>query len=352
MSTAATDRWQAALADPGLSKLRELVSDSRPRPVKLQNYLQAFISANEDAARSANFANQLRDDLDPIVLIAHNKEAMASDDTAIRVLKTLKILSRKYDNRVELGKAIADDVVRVLLEGRQSAVAAEAANVVLNICYEKENVALIIAAGGVAPLVQLLSSSELELQANAAGAIQSICFQTEGRQYVRELGAIQMVLPLLGSESLKVQTRAVGAVHNISSEPEAIRVIRRLGGIAPLVSLLRAPSAAICGSAAGALQNLSRESSARKEIRDLGGVVPLTDLLFGDDVQSQVCAAGAILNLLGPDLGPEDESNSKRNSFKKLLSLALAIGIVNEPLREQYSEMEATASAAALPPNT
>ena len=102
----------------------------------------------------------------------------------------------------------------------------------------------------------------------------------------------------------------------------------------------------MCGSAAGALQNLSRETTARKEIRDLGAVVPLTDLLFGDDVQSQVCAAGAVLNLLGPDLGAETESNEKRQGFKKLLSMAISIGMIAEPLRQQQGDMLAAAKAA------
>ena len=113
-----------------------------------------------------------------------------------------------------------------------------------------------------------------------------------------------------------------------------------------LIQLLRVPSAPVCGSAAGALQNLSRETSARKEIRQLGAVVPLADLLFGDDVQSQVCAAGAILNLLGPELGPENDANEKRAGFKKLLSLALSVGMVQEPLRAQQAEMQQEARGA------
>mmetsp|Transcript_16932 Transcript_16932/g.43497 ORF Transcript_16932/g.43497 Transcript_16932/m.43497 type:complete len:342 (+) Transcript_16932:81-1106(+) len=329
-----------------LSKLRQLLqSDPRvanSRPVKLSNVLQQFVAANEDASRSANFASQAPDDVRDVVELVGNVQAMASDDLALRVLKTLKILSRKYENRIRLGELVVADLVRVLGEDRPSAVLGEAANVVLNVCYERDNVARIIAAGGVPPLIGLLSSTELDLQANAAGAIQSICFQTEGRSYVREMGAIPAVLPLLSSPSLKVQTRAVGAVHNISSEPEAIRLIRRLEGIAPLIVLLRTPSASVCGSAAGALQNLSRETTARREIRDLGAVVPLSDLLFGDDVQSQVCAAGALLNLLGPELGAETESNVKRQGFKKLLSLALTIGMVTEPLRAQQLEMQGT----------
>ena len=135
-----------------------------------------------------------------------------------------------------------------------------------------------------------------------------------------------------------MQTRAVGAVHNMSSEPEAIKIVRRLGGIGPLVALLRAPSPAVCGSAAGALQNLSREAAARKEARELGAVVPLGDLLFGTDVQSQVCAAGAILNILGPELGAEVESNKQRRGLKKLLSLAITLGMLHDSLSAEVAE--------------
>ncbi|KAL3905921.1 MAG: hypothetical protein SGPRY_010741 [Prymnesium sp.] len=345
------------MTDPEIRKVDELVAaDLRlQRPLRIQNALQAFISANEDARSSPNFANHGADSLDGVVRIFSSPAVGESDELAVRVLKTLKILSRKYENRVKLGERIVTDLVRVLGQRSVPAVLGEAANVVLNICYERENVQRILQAGGVPPLVELLCSKDAELQANAAGAIQSICFQPEGRTYVRELGAIPSVLPLLTSDSLKVQTRAVGAIHNISSEPEAIRVIRRLQGIDPLVNLLRVPSAAVCGSAAGALQNLSRESVARQvrarfvrrltgsdrvpscmqEIRATGALVPLTDLLFGDDVQSQVCAAGAILNVLGPDLGPENDSNNERKAFKKLLSVAITIGMIQGPLRAE-----------------
>ena len=46
--------------------------------------------------------------------------------SALRVLKTLKILSRKYDNRVRLGESVVPDLVRVLSEERSAAVAGEA----------------------------------------------------------------------------------------------------------------------------------------------------------------------------------------------------------------------------------
>ena len=55
--------------------------------------------------------------------------------------------------------------------------AAEAANIILNVCYERPSVALVVQCGGVETLVRCLNDSSADLQANVAGAIQSICFQ-------------------------------------------------------------------------------------------------------------------------------------------------------------------------------
>jgi len=340
------------MADPQVVALRKLLTATpdcaSTRPQKLSNALQAFVSVNEDAASSPNYQSSEPDDLDIFIALVSLQAVKENAELLLRLLKCMKILTRKYDNRVRLGEHIVEDLVEVLHDRVSIDVAAEASNVVLNICYERENVVRLVHADGVPPLVQFASDNEnADLQANAAGAIQSICFQKEGRSFVREQGAIQAILPLLASSNLKVQTRAVGAVHNMSSEPEAIRVIRRLEGIPLLVQLLRAPSAPICGSAAGALQNLSRESASRGEILSLGAVVPLSDLLFGSDVQSQVCAAGAILNLLGPAMGAENASNEKRQGFKKLLSLALTVGMLNDALRPEQTEMDPSASKPA-----
>ena len=178
------------------------------RPQKLLNALTAFVTANEDAARSPNYAKATPDDLEPAAALLGSPAVKASDALLVRVLKCCKILSRKYDNRVGLGATVVDDLVDVLHADVADDVAGEAANVVLNICYERENVARLVDAGGVPPLVAYLGSTNAELQANAAGAIQSICFQKEGRAHARDLGAIEGVLPLLSSPSLKVRKRA------------------------------------------------------------------------------------------------------------------------------------------------
>ena len=194
-----------ACIDPDLRRLAEIVAADPQvtRPVKMANCLQGFIAANEDASRSPNFATNAADDVEGVVTMLGSAKAMGESEVAVRVLKALKILSRKYDNRVSLGQLVVPDLVHVLEASTSASILGEAANVVLNICYERENVQRIIDAGGVAPLVVLLGDDSQELQANAAGAIQSICFQSEGRAFVRELGAIPAVLPLLTSTSLK-----------------------------------------------------------------------------------------------------------------------------------------------------
>ena len=64
--------------------------------------------------------------------------------------------------------------------------AAEAANIILNVCYERASVALVVQCGGVATLVSCLHDSSADLQANAAGAIQSICFQVRTQHRVTD----------------------------------------------------------------------------------------------------------------------------------------------------------------------
>lgn len=297
--------------------------------------LAGFVRANENAATSPNYTSDAPDQLDPLATLFTG--ALAADDHALTtlVLKALKILSRKFSNRLRIGALVMHDLVQLLgASDADDAHSAEAANVALNVCYERKNVLLLTQAGGIPPLVSLLRADNLDVQANAAGALQSICYQKEGRGVVRENGALQALVPLLSSPSIKVQTRATGAMHNLSSDADAIRIIRRLRGVPPLVSLLNAPSAAICASAAGALQNVSRELAAADEALRLGAVVPLTDLLFAGDVQVQVSAAGALLNVLSTKLG----SDSQKASLKRLLSVGLTLGALHTSIHQSMGD--------------
>lgn len=56
-------------------------------------------------------------------------------------------------------------------------IAAEAANALLNVCYEQQHVRWVVETGLVPYLIRLLHDDSLDVQANVAGALQSISFQ-------------------------------------------------------------------------------------------------------------------------------------------------------------------------------
>lgn len=68
-------------------------------------------------------------------------------------------------------------VLQYLQHAANPRIASEAANVLLNLCYERKNVHIVVEHGGVPLLLNALESDEQDVQANAAGAIQSLCFQ-------------------------------------------------------------------------------------------------------------------------------------------------------------------------------
>ena len=102
-----------------------------------------------------------------------------------------------------------------------------------------------------------------------------------------------------------------------------MRVAAERAVVAPIVALASAESAVAAERAAG------RQGLRPWPAAGAPGAVP---------------AAGAILNLLGPLLGEESTSNAKRQGFKKLLSLALTVGMLNDALRPDQTEMDPSAS--------
>ena len=83
----------------------------------MHNVLQAFVAANEDASQSPNFKSQATDPLEMSALLS-SPDVRANESLLPQVLKSLKILSRKYENRIRLGPLISGDLVQVPLRIR------------------------------------------------------------------------------------------------------------------------------------------------------------------------------------------------------------------------------------------
>ncbi|KAJ4453798.1 hypothetical protein PAPYR_11634 [Paratrimastix pyriformis] len=323
-----------------------------------------FAKQNDDPTNSPNFRSEERDDLSPLKSLIADARLLVHGDLALLLLRCLKILSRKLPNRQQFDPMTIRSVVMFLQNPPSIKVAAEAANVLLNVCYEKENVDVVIAQGAVPLLIMAITSSDQDLQANAAGALQSICFQEVGKRLILQHQGIGALVHLLCSQNAKVQTRAVGAMHNLSSEAESIRPICEAGAVPALVALLGPWARGLCLSGFGPTSRnfeVSRcgdddgvgglafqesrgalfdvvsyvydglmdlvspqesrgalfdvvsyvydglmdllsfqESRAREAIVQAEAVPPLTRLLFGADVQSAACSTGALLNVRPP----------------------------------------------------
>lgn len=313
--------------------VRQLVQ----KPATLLVTLGAFVDQNEDPSTSSNLECEAADDLQPLIHLLSEPSVEDNETLLLLVLKSLKILSRKFENRIDFGKAGCEATVRILKRVPDKRITAEGCNVVLNICYEKPNVHNFIEAGGIAALVTRLSEDDCDLQANAAGALQSITFQEKGRIVARDDGAVPLIVGLLTHGNNRVSARAIGALHNMSTDEESIRIIRRQGGIPTLIDMLGCPQASICGSAVGTIQNISREVQSCEIIKQFGGIAPLCDLLFATDVQAQVAASGALLNIFGHPTADEDGNydettaadvnSTARQALRRLFTSSLVLGI-------------------------
>lgn len=348
--------------------------------------LRDFVDANEDARTSPNYRSETRDEMRAVFDLLASPECARDEEVCVYALKFLKIASRKEPNRRAFGRHGVAAVLRPLRDPTSARVAAEASNVILNACYEKENVEHVLECGGAEPLVRLVSHDAEPVRANALGAVQSVCFRKTGRAKVRELGGVAAILealersvesgnldartgtgthPSAGARTLTL-TRAAGAAHNVSGDAESIRLFRAAGrrGVPLLVSLLRSDVPEVAGSAAGAIQNLSRERACRRLIRVEGAIPALGDLLVAGDPVARASAAGALLNILGPELGDDDghkgdarevegsgtmatktktKTAEGRRALGKLISSALALSAAWEALYESTPDPEAGA---------
>jgi hypothetical protein len=316
------------------------IFDKNYKNEKVLELLENFVACNAAAATSPNLKINKADNLTGLQIMFARKEIIHHVDVSLCLMKIFKILLRKLSNRKAVTQRLVRDLVHIMensVGSQKDLLATECANVCLNLCYETDNVELLVDSGGIIPLTLFLNTpNNLALQASAAGALQSICFQSYGRCAVRDASnCIKSLVQLMKSNDPTLQARTVGAIHNISSDTFSIHIIREAGAIDTLISHLQSPIKGVCGSAAGAIQNLSREVACRNIIRkNEKAVESLSDLLFGKDVEAVSCAVGALLNIIGPELGDESATNDKRNSFKKLLSDSVAMGSIWQTLWE------------------
>eukprot|EP01041_Mallomonas_annulata_P004668 gene4668-9258_t len=324
-----------------LASMNRLLSQPDPasrHKTALMNAMQQF--TDQYANPNVNMGSTREaDDMRPLLAVLRGP---LPGDFEVLIAKVIKILLRKPINRTLMGKHGVLCIVKALMRQTEhrSIAATEIGNVVLNTCYNGDNVQLFIDEGGFPHLLKLLLSRDTSLQASVLGAIQGICFVPIGRQAIRQDSeSIRIMVHFLDSEDSLVRARASGTIHNISADSTSILILREAGCIPSLVRLLRDQSVEVCQAVTGTLQNLSREVASREIILECDALPPLSDLLLGNDVQCQVAAVGALFNLLS------STQQDGQLSLRKLLTECVVMGALQSCLFDTSETPEVGALA-------
>lgn len=79
-----------------------------------------------------------------------------------------------------------------------------------------ENKVLIVALGGLAPLIRQMMSPNVEVQCNAVGCITNLATHEENKAKIARSGALGPLIRLAKSKDMRVQRNATGALLNMT----------------------------------------------------------------------------------------------------------------------------------------
>ena len=163
-----------------------------------------------------------------------------------------------------------------------------------------ENRQQLVNAGAIPVLVQLLSSSDVDVQYYCTTALSNIAVDANNRRKLAqtETKLVQSLVHLMDSSSPKVQCQAALALRNLASDEKYQLDIVRAQGLAPLLRLLQSSYLPLILSAVACIRNISIHPMNESPIIEAGFLKPLVDLLGSTDNEEIQCHAISTLRNL------------------------------------------------------
>ena len=150
-------------------------------------------------------------------------------------------------------------------------------------CYESSNVELVIASGGLKPLISFLVAPDPALQASASDPVLAMQWRTP------------ISTPIHCEQFTRVGLFTKTRTGYSNYKNEEVPVGELFGS---LKSDVFCPvSDVFCPRRSGALQSICFQSKGRVEVRELGGIKALVKLLGSSDDKVQTRAVGALHNI-------------------------------------------------------
>lgn len=168
-----------------------------------------------------------------------------------------------------------------------------------------DNRTLIANAGGIPPLIQLLSYPNSSVQEHAVTALLNLSLDEANKRLIAREGAIPKIIEVLHNGTDEARENSAAALFSLSMLHENKVMVGCLNGIPPLVDLLQNGTTRGKKDAATALFNLSL-NQANKSRAIKAGIIPALLHLLKDKNLGMIDEALSILLLLASQ--PEGHS--------------------------------------------
>ena len=276
-----------------------------------------YLSANDESARNAVIGH--------LVAVLDERNA-AAQMKAAEALYTIASRSTEHRRAVTNAKAI-DPLVRLLGDGRRVRAKTpqeRACALLADLARLGEN-KYAIAKGGMAPLVQMLSSEAAEVVTPAASTLWQLSQMGQNKMAIADAGAIPPLVALLSQGSLESIKFCTGTLWSLCAYGDNKAAMVNAGAIPPLVALLKSDAAEARENAAAVLSEIARSQGGNKKaIVVADGVVPMIELLSDGSIQTQKHAACALWGLVEGKEGIYHSQLVELNAVDPLIAMLLS----------------------------
>ena len=202
----------------------------------------------------------------------------------------------------------------------------------------------LVSAGAIPVLVQLLSSSDVDVQYYCTTALSNIAVDNGNRKRLSqgEPRLVQSLVHLMDSSSPKVQCQSALALRNLASDERYQLEIVRSRGLPPLLRLLQSSYMPLILSAVACIRNISIHPMNESPIIEAGFLKPLVELLGSADNEEIQCHAISTLRNLAASSDRNKQLVLEAGAVQKCKQLVL-----DAPISVQ-SEMTAAIAVLAL----
>lgn len=210
--------------------------------------------------------------------------------------------------------------------------------------FPDENRQQLVNAGAIPVLVQLLSSSDVDVQYYCTTALSNIAVDATNRKKLAqsEPKLVQSLVNLMDSSSPKVQCQAALALRNLASDEKYQLDIVRSHGLHPLLRLLQSSYLPLILSAVACIRNISIHPMNESPIIEAGFLKPLVDLLGSTDNEEIQCHAISTLRNLAASSDRNKALVLEAGAVQKCKQLVLDVPVTVQ------SEMTAAIAVLAL----